>query len=332
MTHFNSAQTLTQAACLLLAIGCTSRIDVANEGTGGAPAATGGKTSAIGGTGPLGTTSGGTSVGSNSVIFDTGGTSVGGHSVNPDTGGTSVGGHTVNPDTGFGGIIDATGGAVWQQTGGAVWQQTGGAVWQQTGGVPWMATGGTMATGGARSTSITGICTPGADQTCNDDVKMSALAGHCEADGSCTCGTGYETKMTSGKCTTHDQIVCYSPTQNIDQAYVLRAFGCNCDSTTSPPYCGIDSQGLRVYLACDSGAWQSDSTYYCNGSDPASCYSPSKNVNNALAANAIGCSCASTASPVCIEGYLDAGPDAGAGAPFTMRCVNGRWQTSNGCS
>lgn len=43
------------------------------------------------------------------------------------------------------------------------------------------------------------VCTPGADQTCNDSPSMSALAGHCNADASCTCNAGY-TKQPSGKC------------------------------------------------------------------------------------------------------------------------------------
>jgi hypothetical protein len=43
------------------------------------------------------------------------------------------------------------------------------------------------------------VCTLGADQTCNDDLAMSALAGTCLPDGSCACKAGY-TKQASGKC------------------------------------------------------------------------------------------------------------------------------------
>ena len=319
MTHLISTRTVTPVACLLLAIGCASRVDVANEGTGGVTLATGGKTSAIGGTGPFGTTPIGTGTGGHTVTLDTGsvGTSIGGHTVTLDTGsiGTSIGGHTATLDTLP--VGTSTGGTTEPLSTLPIGTSTGGADY-------------------GNGTSIKGICTPGADQTCNDDVTMSTIAGHCEADGSCTCGNGYFS-TSSGKCTTYEQTVCYSPTQNINLAYVQRAFGCHCDTLRSPPYCGIDSDGLRVYLACTNGAWQSGDTRNCNGSDPLSCYSPTQNTGDALSANAIGCTCNSgTASPVCVEGPLDAGSDmmtdAAADAPLTMKCVNGRWQANDGCS
>lgn len=43
------------------------------------------------------------------------------------------------------------------------------------------------------------VCTPGMDQTCNASPTMSALAGHCEDNGTCTCNPGYE-KTPEGKC------------------------------------------------------------------------------------------------------------------------------------
>jgi len=43
-------------------------------------------------------------------------------------------------------------------------------------------------------------CTPGADQTCNDDPKLSSLHGHCEADGSCSCRDGFAKSASSGRC------------------------------------------------------------------------------------------------------------------------------------
>jgi hypothetical protein len=43
------------------------------------------------------------------------------------------------------------------------------------------------------------ICFPGMDQTCNDSSLMSSIAGHCEANGTCTCGPG-RTLQPSGRC------------------------------------------------------------------------------------------------------------------------------------
>jgi len=122
-----------------------------------------------------------------------------------------------------------------------------------------------MATGGATPSYPNANCTSGQDQTCNDDPAISALYGQCEADGYCVCNDGYCASPSTGKCTTTDQCVCYSPTQNIDKAYVDRAFGCNCKSQTDQPYCGIDSSGLRVYLTCtSSNVWQSGDTSNCH--------------------------------------------------------------------
>lgn len=44
------------------------------------------------------------------------------------------------------------------------------------------------------------VCSPGADQTCNDNLSVSSLHGHCENNGSCTCGAGFAKNPTSGKC------------------------------------------------------------------------------------------------------------------------------------
>jgi hypothetical protein len=43
-------------------------------------------------------------------------------------------------------------------------------------------------------------CTPGADQTCNDNPAVSALWGHCEATGVCTCNFGTTVSPTTGRC------------------------------------------------------------------------------------------------------------------------------------
>jgi hypothetical protein len=44
------------------------------------------------------------------------------------------------------------------------------------------------------------VCTPGMDQTCNADLFMSALAGVCNDDGTCTCNPGYTEDPDSGLC------------------------------------------------------------------------------------------------------------------------------------
>jgi hypothetical protein len=44
------------------------------------------------------------------------------------------------------------------------------------------------------------ICTPGNDQTCNWLPAGIGLAGHCEADGTCTCKEGIGKESISGKC------------------------------------------------------------------------------------------------------------------------------------
>ncbi len=43
------------------------------------------------------------------------------------------------------------------------------------------------------------VCNPGTDEMCNDDAGMSALAGSCNADGTCACKTGFTRKI-DGKC------------------------------------------------------------------------------------------------------------------------------------
>lgn len=44
-----------------------------------------------------------------------------------------------------------------------------------------------------------GVCTPGADHTCNDDPTMSAIAGVCRTDGTCDCSRT-ATNPRTGKC------------------------------------------------------------------------------------------------------------------------------------
>ncbi|HMJ10144.1 MAG TPA: hypothetical protein VK524_02000 [Polyangiaceae bacterium] len=44
-------------------------------------------------------------------------------------------------------------------------------------------------------------CSFGADQTCNDDPKVSALWGHCTELGVCECQSGFELSPISKRCT-----------------------------------------------------------------------------------------------------------------------------------
>jgi len=236
----------------LFAVGCSSHVQIANDAIGGQSAQYTGGSSAIGGNSAItvgGATGGGPGVGSGGMAVVGGYQGIGGMQV---VGGyQGIGGmQVVGGYQGIGGM-QVVGG--YQGLGG--WEATGG---EAQGG--YQGTGG-AGVGGAHGTNLSPGCTFGADQTCNDDVTVSTLMGHCEADGYCTCNAGFEVNSNTGKCNTPGQLVCYSPTQNIDKAYVSRAFGCHCNSTT--PFCGIDSSGLRVYLVCTGGNWQSGDTSNC---------------------------------------------------------------------
>jgi hypothetical protein len=43
-------------------------------------------------------------------------------------------------------------------------------------------------------------CTPGQDQTCNDDPAMSALAGRCQNNGECLCNGTFSYDWNTGRC------------------------------------------------------------------------------------------------------------------------------------
>jgi hypothetical protein len=43
------------------------------------------------------------------------------------------------------------------------------------------------------------ICTPGADQSCNDNPALSSIHGHCTDAGACECGS-YVQNPDSGRC------------------------------------------------------------------------------------------------------------------------------------
>lgn len=43
-------------------------------------------------------------------------------------------------------------------------------------------------------------CTPGADQSCNEDPRLASLHGHCTAFGACECRPMYPKSQSTGKC------------------------------------------------------------------------------------------------------------------------------------
>jgi hypothetical protein len=45
-----------------------------------------------------------------------------------------------------------------------------------------------------------GVCTPGVNQTCNDNPAASALWGKCEADATCSCNSGFVVNPATGRC------------------------------------------------------------------------------------------------------------------------------------
>jgi hypothetical protein len=65
------------------------------------------------------------------------------------------------------------------------------------GGLGLLACGKPISDGGSGDASF--FCTPGADQTCNDDPSVSSLWGHCEA-GICVCRVGRSINPATGRC------------------------------------------------------------------------------------------------------------------------------------
>ena len=53
--------------------------------------------------------------------------------------------------------------------------------------------------GGVADGNATGICTPGQDQTCNENPVISSLRGTCQPDGTCVCSSGAPSPST-GRC------------------------------------------------------------------------------------------------------------------------------------
>ena len=45
-----------------------------------------------------------------------------------------------------------------------------------------------------------GVCSYGADQTCNEDLTIGTLHGMCRPDGTCICNPGFSKNPATGKC------------------------------------------------------------------------------------------------------------------------------------
>ncbi|MFZ5442579.1 MAG: hypothetical protein ACOZQL_21395, partial [Myxococcota bacterium] len=95
-----------------------------------------------------------------------------------------------------------------------------------------------------------------------------------------------------GPCSSGPQVGCYSPTQNLDRAYVVGAVGCACAG--EPAVCVADSTGRRVALICDPNLrrWVSAEDGPCSSGPQVGCYSPTQNLDRAYVVGAVGCACA----------------------------------------
>lgn len=74
-------------------------------------------------------------------------------------------------------------------------------------------------------TDVAGVCTPGMDQTCNDSPVASWVAGTCQKNGTCVCGSGFVLNPDSGKCGRAEANTC---------AGSYDACGCGCCTGKSP--------------------------------------------------------------------------------------------------
>jgi hypothetical protein len=72
---------------------------------------------------------------------------------------------------------------------------------------------------------VSGVCTPGMDQTCNDSPVASWVAGTCQSNGTCVCGSGFALNPDSGRCGRVETNTC---------AGSYDACGCGCCTGQSP--------------------------------------------------------------------------------------------------
>jgi hypothetical protein len=97
---------------------------------------------------------------------------------------------------GQGGAATASGGAK-TNAGGSAMTSGGSAGASGNGGAAGLG-GGTPGSGG--SAGAMASCTPGADQTCNDPLSVSAIWGTCLPNGTCRCDPGRVINPSTGKC------------------------------------------------------------------------------------------------------------------------------------
>jgi len=55
-------------------------------------------------------------------------------------------------------------------------------------------------TSGGDAAQDSGVCEPGADQTCNDNPAISSLHGRCLPDRTCECAEGVQKNPDTGRC------------------------------------------------------------------------------------------------------------------------------------
>jgi len=70
---------------------------------------------------------------------------------------------------------------------------------------PGCASGGSSSpasstTSSSPATPAASVCTPGMDQTCNDNPEISSLHGTCRPDGTCECKGDFEKNEATGRC------------------------------------------------------------------------------------------------------------------------------------
>ncbi len=108
----------------------------------------------------------------------------------------------------------------------------------------WMAAEATSTPVDAGSKDVSGapdakgVCTPGMNQTCNDDPISAAVFGVCRANGTCSCNSGYVLNPSSGRCARQASICTGSTT----------ACGCGCcpGAKTPTPVCYYPSAGESI--------------------------------------------------------------------------------------
>jgi hypothetical protein len=88
-------------------------------------------------------------------------------------------------------------------------------------------------------------CTPGDNQTCNDNSLVSSLWGTCQSNGTCSCNAGFVINPNSGRCVAPAAGACSG-------SYEACGCGC-CGGVTSSPLCYYPSAGdsLSAIIAAD---------------------------------------------------------------------------------